>query len=109
MEFNCSPRHETNFEYSKNSLKTVFPEDFVDNMKFIWWDVASRYGNNHYEGDAITPGCTFFSGWDGSIISMLLGEDSTVVDKESGKARQMTAEEIVQKALSQEILSYIKA
>ena len=109
MEFNCSPRHETNFEYSKNSLKTVFPEDFVDNMKFIWWDVASRYGNNHYEGDAITPGCTFFSGWDGSIISMLLGEDSTVVDKESGKTRQMTAEEIVQKALSQEILSYIKA
>ena len=114
MEFNpvgCSWRgnhkgETTNFEYSKNALKEVFPEDFVDNMKFIWWDVASRYGNNHYEGDGITPGCTFFSGFDGSIISAILG-DATVVDESTGKVRQMTAEELVAKALSQEILNYL--
>jgi hypothetical protein len=97
----------TNYEYSKNTLKTVFPEEFVDNMKFIWWDVAARYGNTDYEGNAITSGCTFFSGFDGSIISMLLNEDA-VKDERTGEIRQPTAEEIVMKALSQEILNYIK-
>lgn len=100
-------KQETNYEYSVNSLKKVFPSDFVDNMKFIWWDCVSRYGNTDYEGDAITSGCTFFSGFDGSIISMLLGEDK-VIDENTGKARNLTAEEIVAKALSQEILNYIK-
>ena len=116
MQFNPSNRgyyggsirkQETNYEYSVNSLKKVFPSDFVDNMKFIWWDCVSRYGNTDYEGDAITSGCTFFSGFDGSIISMLLGEDK-VIDENTGKARNLTAEEIVAKALSQEILNYIK-
>ena len=103
-----SPRQEdTNYEYSVKSLKTVFPEEFVDNMKFIWWDVASRYGNTQYEGDSLTPGCHFFSGFDGSIINLILG-DNRVVDEKTGKLRQMTAEEVVSKALSQEILNYIK-
>ena len=105
-----SPREEreTNFEYSKETLKTVFPSDFVDNMKFIWWDCVARHGVTHFEGDSITSGCTFFSGFDGSIISMLLGEDSKVVDEKTGKTRQLTAEELVSKALSQEILTYIQ-
>lgn len=116
MQFNPSNRgyyggsirkQETNYEYSVKSLKKVFPSDFVDNMKFIWWDCVSRYGNTDYEGDAITSGCTFFSGFDGSIVSMLLGEDK-VIDENTGKARNLTAEEIVAKALSQEILNYIK-
>ena len=97
----------TNYEYSVKSLKTVFPEEFVDNMKFIWWDVASRYGNTQYEGDSLTQGCHFFSGFDGSIINLILG-DNRVVDEKTGKLRQMTAEEVVSKALSQEILNYIK-
>lgn len=116
MEFNptnrswwASPREqeETNFEYSKRSLKTVFPSEFVDNMKFIWWDVASRHGVNHFEGNAVTPGCTFLSGFDGSIITTLLGEESKVVDTRTGEVRQLTAEELVSKALNQEILQYI--
>jgi len=97
----------TNYEYSKETLKTVFPAEFVDSMKFVWWDAASRYGNTHYEGSANEPGCYFFSGFDGSIISMLLNEDA-VVDERTGEARRPTAEEVVMKALSQEILNYIK-
>jgi hypothetical protein len=116
MEFNpCNrswygtPRHQedTNYEYSVRSLKTVFPDEFVDNMKFIWWDCVARHGVNHFEGDSITKGCTFFSGFDGSIISMLLGEDSKVVDEKTGEVCQLTAEEMVMKALNQEILTYI--
>lgn len=115
MEFNPSNRswygsprqQDTNYEYSKKKLKEVFPEEFVDNMKFIWWDVASRHGNTHYEGKSIEPGCTFLSGFDPSIITMLMGE-AKVVDEKTGEVRQMTAEELVAKALSQEILNYIK-
>ena len=100
-------QEDTNYEYSVKSLKTVFPSEFVDNMKFIWWDVASRHGVNHFEGDSLTQGCHFFSGFDGSIISLILGEDAKVVDENTGKSRQMTAEEVVAKALNQEILSYV--
>ena len=116
MEFNSLNRSwsggrihqtETNYEYSKNALKEVFPSDFVDNMKFIWWDCVARHGVNHFEGDSITPGCTFLSGFDGSIISTLLG-DTRVVDERTGQIRQMTAEELVAKALNQEILTYVK-
>jgi hypothetical protein len=96
----------TNYEYSVRSLKTVFPAEFVDNMKFIWWDCASRRTQD-FEGNAITPGCTFFSGFDGSIITMLLGENK-IIDEKTGKARNLTSEEIVAKALSQEILNYIR-
>ena len=117
MEFNPSNRSwyganyrqtETNFEYSKRALKTVFPEEFVDNMKFIWWDCVARHGVNHFEGNSFTPGCTFLSGFDGSIITTLLGEDSKVVDERTGEVRQLTAEELVVKALNQEILNYIQ-
>jgi hypothetical protein len=116
MEFNSLNRSwsggrihqtETNYEYSKNALKEVFPSDFVDNMKFIWWDCVARHGVNHFEGDSITPGCTFLSGFDPSIITMLMG-DTRVVDERTGQVRQMTAEELVAKALNQEILTYIK-
>ena len=115
MEFNPvnyrwygSPRQQdTNYEYSKNALKEVFPSEFVDNMKFIWWDCVSRHGVTHFEGDAFTAGCTFLSGFDGSIITTLLGE-SKVVDERTGEVRQLTAEELVAKALNQEILTYIK-
>jgi len=97
----------TNYEYSKNTLKQVFPAEFVDSMKFIWWDCAARYGNTHYEGGANEEGCYFFSGFDGSVISLLLNEEA-VVDERTGEVRQPTAEEVVMKALSQEILNYIK-
>ena len=116
MQFNPSNRgyyggsirkQETNYEYSVNSLKKVFPSDFVDNMKFIWWDCVSRYGNTDYEGTIDDGGCYFFSGFDGSIINILMNEDA-VMDEKTGEVRRPTAEELVMKALSQEILNYIK-
>ena len=115
MEFNPSnyswygsPRQsDTNYEYSVKSLKTVFPSEFVDNMKFIWWDCVARHGVNHFEGTIKDGGCYFFSGFDGSIINILLNEDA-IRDEKTGEMRRPTAEEIVAKALSQEILNYIK-
>ena len=113
MQFNPAPgwrssrTEPTNYEYSKRTLKEVFPAEFVDSMKFIWWDCASRYGNTDYEGSATDEGCYFFSGFDGSIISMILNEDA-VKDEKTGEVRRPTAEELVMAALSQEVLNYIK-
>lgn len=97
-------REELNYEYSKNALKTVFPSDFVDNMKFIWWDCASKHTD--YEGKATDTNCMFVSGFDGSIMNMFLNEDS-VIDESTKEIRKLTAEEMVEKALSQEILTYV--
>jgi len=94
---------ECNIDRAKNELLEVFPKEFVDNFKFIWWDCASA--RDTYEGTANEEGITFFSGFDGSIISILLGEDATETCKPSAK---LTAEEIVIKALSQEIFRYVK-
>jgi hypothetical protein len=111
MEFNQTnrwmPRESVNYEASKDTLRECFPDEFVDSMTFIWWDCASRHGNNHYEGTANEPGCYFFSGFDGSIISMVLNEDF-VEDETTREVRRPTAEELVVKALCQEILSYIQ-
>ena len=102
-----SVRHQvTNYEYSVNTLKEVFPEEFVDNMKFVWWDCAARYGNTDYEANKDTEGAYFFSGFDGSVLSLLLNEE--VVENEKVERKKMTAAEMVQKALSQEILNFVE-
>lgn len=113
MQFNPSPRswgsslrdQECNLDYAKKSLSRVFPKEFVDNMEFIWWDCASR--RQTFESSADVAGITFFSGFDGSIINTLMGMDK-VKDEKTGEYRNPTAEEVVEKALSQEILNYIQ-
>ena len=95
---------ECNLEYAKSTLAKVFPQEFVDNMKFIWWDCASR--RKTFEGTAFDSGITYLSGFDGSIINVLLGMEK-VVDARTGEYRNPTAEELVEKALSQEILNYL--
>ena len=112
MQFNPSGTYwyernreeEGNLEHAKKSLAEVFPQEFVDNMKFIWWDCASR--RQTFEGTAFQPGITFLSGFDGSIMTTLLGMDK-VLDERTGEFRNPTAEELVEKSLSQEILNYI--
>ena len=91
----------TNYEAAKATLKEVFPSDFVDDMKFIWWDCASR--RSTYEGTADDPNIMFLSGFDGSIMPMLLNEDEK---KKNGE--KLTALDIVKKALSQEIFQYVE-
>lgn len=95
----------TNYEEMKSKLATVFPQDFVDQMKFIWWDCTSR--KSDFPATLENPDCYFFSGFDGSIITLLLGGDAKEVS-EDGTVRTISMQELVQKALSQEMLSYIK-
>lgn len=104
MQFNpVGGRLETNYEAMKRKLYEVFPQEFVDNMKFIWWQVTGRTKDVPAE---IGSGQIFISGFDGSIVSLILGGEAKEVEKEKG--RPITSEEAVEIALSQEILSYIK-
>lgn len=113
MQFNPIPRmighrdrpnaEPTNAEYSRNVLKTVFPSEFVDSMKFVWWDCCGR-GAQTYEGDSNNGQDFFFSGFDGSILSFLIGMENKT---ENGQVVKVTAEEIALNALNQEILSYV--
>lgn len=114
MEFNPAPLwsrrrgsdEDTNYEYSVASMKEVFPSDFVDSMKFIWWNVASR-SKHAFEGTSDTNGCIMVSGFDGALMTMLLGEDGAVID-EHGVKRNITSEEMAEKLLSQEVLNLIQ-
>ena len=98
-------RETTNLEEARNKLRTVFSDDFVDNFNFIWWYCASRDGAGHDVPATMEQGGNYlFSGFDGSIITLLLGGDEQT--KPDGKP--LTMEEMVNKALSQEIFAFVK-
>lgn len=109
MQFNpsdwrCEVSESTNYEAAKAKLATVFPKEWVDEFKFIWWDCTSR--KSDFPATLDDGGCYFMSGFDGSIISMLCGEE--VDAKEMLEKKSITMEEVIDSALNQEILNYIK-
>ena len=98
---------ETNIEAAKRKLRSEFPDDWVDNFKFIWWNVTSRRTED-FPSTLSDGGSYFFSGFDGAIISLLLGGDAEVVDQTTGEKRKPTMEEVIKAAFEQEILALIK-
>ena len=97
----------SNIEAAKEKLRGVFPQEFVDEFKFIWWDVTSRRTED-VPSTLDDQSSYFFSGFDGAVISFLLGGDAEIVDDKTGVKRMPTAEELVQIALSQEIISLVR-
>lgn len=112
MQFNPSgyygrgeTRQMTNQEAARKKLREVFSDEFVDNFNFIWWYCASRSGAGHDVPATMEQGGNYlFSGFDGSIVTLLLGGDEQT--KPDGKP--LTMEEMVNKALSQEIFAFVK-
>lgn len=112
MQFNPSGyysrtarREATNQETARAILRQAFSQKFVDNFNFIWWYCASRAGAGHDVPATMEQGGNYvFSGFDGSIITLLLGgEEQTKPD-----GTPLTMEEMVNKALSQEIFAFVK-
>lgn len=97
----------TNYEVMKHKLYKVFPQDFVDSMKFIWWQVN---GSRTQDVPATLDegGCYFISGFDGSIVTLLLGSNSQIVDSVTGEKRTPSMEELITIAMNQEVLKLIK-
>lgn len=105
MQFNPSGTKESNFEEAKRKLRTVFPDEFVNNFKVIWWDCIGRVTSN--QPSTIDDAGTYvFSGFDGSIITLLLGGENTKVDDKGNVVKLSMMESIVQ-TLSQEVLEQI--
>ena len=105
MQFNPAEGNaDTNYKVMKKNLYKYFPEEFVDNMKFIWWQVNGQETSD-MPATLEDGGCYFFSGFDGSIVTMLLGGELAALEKE--EKRQPTMEEMIEVALGQEILSYV--
>ena len=103
MQFNpVGGNVETNYEAMKRKLREVFPTEFVDSMKFIWWNVTSR--NNDYPTRLEDGGCYVLSGFDGSVVNLILQKD----EKEKTAKTPKTMEELIEAALTQEILLQVK-
>lgn len=101
MQFdNCGEN--SNFEETKRKLSKVFPKEFVDNFKIIWWYCTSRTTKD-FPSTMDHAGTYMFSGFDGSIISFLLGGNAT--EKEN---KIPSMEEIINIALNQEVLTLVK-
>lgn len=104
MQFNDTGMGNTNYEYAKNKLKEVFPEDWVNDFKFIWWDCISRCKD--FPATLDDSGCYVLSGFDGSIISMICGEN--VEANENVNKITLSMDDVISSALNQEILNYVK-
>jgi hypothetical protein len=98
----CYERTETNFEAMKRKMYEVFPQDFVDNMKFIWWNVSAR--NTDFPTRLEDGGSYMLSGFDGSVVNLILQGD----EKEKVQKTPKTMEELIEAALTQEILLQVK-
>jgi len=53
-------------------------------------------------------GVTMIGGFDGSVVSLIIGGETTIVDKTTGKVRQLNAYENMLKAINQEVLLQLK-
>lgn len=98
----ATTREPNNYEKAKETLATAFPKEWVDKFKFVWWDCTSRCPD--FPAQITDGGCYFLSGFDPSIINVLLGE---TVNKNGSTTISM--EEVIERALNQEILALVKA
>ena len=102
MQFNPTGSNNTNYEHAMRKLRAVGLPD----MTIIWWNV-----NGRFSGDVPStnqdPGTVLISGFDGAIVTSILGGMEEVVDEKTGEKRKPTPEEVMQKALDQEILNRI--
>jgi len=101
MQFN-STGSETNYESCMRKLTTVG----LPPIKVIWWNVNSEYGKD-YPSQISDEGTTLISGFDPTVIQLILGGEQEVVDKITGERRQLTPREQMDKALNQELLNRI--
>jgi hypothetical protein len=103
MQFNpVKGSQETNY---KNAMKELAKVG-LPKMRIIWWWVTGR--KKDFPSTASDEGVTMIGGFDGAIITQIVGGQQTVVDKATGQVRQLNAYENMLKALDQELLQQIK-
>ena len=95
---------ETNYEACVRKLREAgFSKEFLEGWKMIWWYCVNRTTND-YPSNLDCPGTYMLSGFDGSVVSLILSGPA-FVDEVTGKKRTPTMEELVDSALNQEVLT----
>ena len=103
MQFNPTGTNETNYETAMRKLRAVgLPE-----MTIIWWQVNGRFTGD-VPSTMFDAGTVLISGFDGAIVTSILGGMEEVVDEKTGEKRKPTPEEVMAKCLDQEILNKIE-
>lgn len=92
----------TNYEEAKAKLSKVFPKEWVNDFKFVWWHVNGR--TTDFPSNMDCGGTYNFSGFDGSVISFLLGGNTTTP---TGEKKTPSMEDIIKDVFSQETLSLL--
>lgn len=104
MQFNPVNGNATsNYKEAMKKLSLYFPQEYVEKFKIVWWYCTNRKTSD-FPSTMDDAGTYMISGFDGSVISFLLGGDGF-----SGKDNKQSPsmEEIIQMALEQEILKDI--
>lgn len=107
-EFNPAQLGKTNVESARNMLRSAgFSEDYVKNFKIVLWNLQSGYygetTGKKFETYGDVENVYYFSGYDGSIISFLTGQEN----KETTSTPK-NAEELFASAMDQELLNMIE-
>ena len=97
-------KEKTNYETAMDKLRQVFPKEFVDNFKIIWWYCSNRKTSD-FPSTMENGGTYMLSGFDGSIVSFLLGGEMAV---QATDKKMPSMEDIIQTAFNQEVLSLIR-
>jgi hypothetical protein len=102
--------NETNVEAFKGKLvNSGFSKEFCDNFTFVFWDIPNNYygveGNSKFETFGDHKNVFYMSGFDPSGVTFLLGGTSK---NGENKAIPKSADELMDVALTQEIMRKIK-
>lgn len=97
MEHDCpGTKNKTNYEVAMAKLSAVG----LPKMNIIWWNCAGR--SKHVPSTIDDNGTVLMSGFDGSILSLLLGNNTKIVN---GKTEQKNPYEVMVDCLDQELLN----
>jgi hypothetical protein len=95
---------QSTYEAIQSMLRAEFPDEIVDNLRIVWWYCSNRQTSD-FPATMDKPGMYMVSGFDGSLISTLLGGE--LKTDENGKIIHPTMEEIVERSLNQEVLALV--
>lgn len=104
----CTAQEEqTNYEMAMDKLRKVFPEEFVKDFKIIWWYCSTRETSD-VPSTADHAGTYMISGFDGAVISFILGGDIPEKVNDKGEKVHPSMEDIINAALNQEVLQLVR-
>lgn len=103
MQFNPvdEQNDKTNYEKAMEKLAAVG----LPKIRIIWWWVTGRGAD--FPSIISDSGVAMIGGFDGSIVTQILGGETTTIDKNTGEKRQLNAFENMLKALQQEVLQKV--